>query len=171
MTCFWETMSADEFKPRRRGAALVVTELGDETVVYDLERDRALCLDRVASATWRRCDGQSEVVTIASTVSADLGERIDREVIWFALRRLDRASLLAAPLPVEEPARKLSRRAALRRLAAAGALTAGLPTVLSVLAPSALQAQGSCQKSGQPCGHGNNFCCAGPDACVGGRCI
>src|SRR2546423_15689116 len=42
--------------PRARDARLVIQELPDELLVYDLERHRAHSLNRTAALVWRHCD-------------------------------------------------------------------------------------------------------------------
>ena len=47
--------------PRARQDELVVEELSDETLVYDLKRHKANCLNRTAALVWQDCDGQTSV--------------------------------------------------------------------------------------------------------------
>jgi hypothetical protein len=77
---------------------LVIRELADEVLVYDLERHEAHCLDRASAAIWRRCDGRSTAEQIAKGLSKDLPS-LDRDLVWVALRRLDKAHLLVEKLP------------------------------------------------------------------------
>ncbi len=138
-------------QPKARDEGLVFIRLADETLIYDLERHRALCLNRVAAAIWHRCDGRTSISELASGVSRELTATVDDEVIWFALSRLAKAHVLKDGLPSFRDEPGLARRDVLRRLAGAGALAVGLPAVLSVVAPTALQAQGSCAGQGESC--------------------
>ncbi|HJZ82776.1 MAG TPA: PqqD family peptide modification chaperone [Pyrinomonadaceae bacterium] len=45
--------------PRARSENLVIRELDDETLVYDMERDEAHCLNQTAALVWQRCDGRT----------------------------------------------------------------------------------------------------------------
>lgn len=153
--------------PRSRKDGLVFTRLTDETLVYDLERHRALCLNRLAAAVWHRCDGQSSISKLASDVSGELSAVVDADMIWYALKRLARTHLLAEEIPPAAFRRALTRRDALRRLAAAGVVSVGLPTVLSVVAPTALQAQASCADEGEVC---NVIPCCPGFVCVAFQC-
>ena len=91
--------------PKARKERLVTRELPEELLVYDLDRHKASCLNRMAMATWRRCDGQATVPEIAE-----------------ALRRRARpprrrAGRLAGPRALEPgvPARGAGRPSALGR--------------------------------------------------------
>ena len=59
--------------PRARQDELVVEELPDETLVYDLKRHEAHCLNRTSALAWRRCDGRTTVAEVAVL----LGEGIE----------------------------------------------------------------------------------------------
>lgn len=121
-------------RPRARQDGVLLRELPDETLVYDLERHRAFCLNATAAAVFRRCDGRAAVPEIARRVARDLGASVDEEVVWLALKRLGRARLLREP--VRRPGGSVSRRAAAFRIGG-GVL---LPLISSVLAPKAAEA-------------------------------
>ena len=59
--------------PAARQAGLVVRELPGETLVYDLENNKAHCLNGTAALVWRRCDGQTTVAELAQTLHEELG--------------------------------------------------------------------------------------------------
>jgi hypothetical protein len=50
----------------------VIQELPDETLVYDLQRNRAHCLNRTAALVWRHCDGQATVADLARSLKDTL---------------------------------------------------------------------------------------------------
>ena len=52
--------------PCRREKDLIVRQLSDETLVYDLKRDKAHCLNPTAAAVWRHCDGRTSVSQLAA---------------------------------------------------------------------------------------------------------
>ena len=45
--------------PHARTDNLVIRELDDETLVYDMERDEAHCLNQTAALVWKQCDGKN----------------------------------------------------------------------------------------------------------------
>ena len=59
-------------KPHARKEGLVVKELPDELLVYDLERHRAHCLNPTAALVWKHSDGQTSVEEIATLLHAEL---------------------------------------------------------------------------------------------------
>jgi hypothetical protein len=56
-------------QPRARTEGLVINDLTDEVLVYDLKRDQAHCLNHTAAAVWKLCDGQRTAAQIAAHVS------------------------------------------------------------------------------------------------------
>lgn len=120
-------------KPNAREKGLVVQDLADETLVYDLERHKAHCLSRTAAAVWRLCDGKRDEAALARLLEKDLGTAADEDVVRLALRDLGRARLLQEPVAADA---RLSRRRLIQRLGEAVAL----PLVVSIVSPTAAQA-------------------------------
>ena len=56
-------------KPIARKQGLVIQDLPDEVLVYDLDRDRAHCLNTTAAFVWQHCDGKSTVGEIAAKLA------------------------------------------------------------------------------------------------------
>lgn len=159
-------------KPNAREKGLVVQDLADETLVYDLERHKAHCLNRTAAAVWRLCDGKRDEAALARLLEKDLGTA-DEDVVRLALRDLGRARLLQEPVAADA---RLSRRRLIQRLGEAVAL----PLVVSIVSPTAAQAA-TCRLT-QPispsaCNAGNpnalGCCCSNHRICAnlgGGGC-
>ncbi len=57
--------------PKARKEKLIVKELADETLVYDLENDRAHCLNQTAASVWKHCDGKATVSELAALLEAE----------------------------------------------------------------------------------------------------
>lgn len=130
--------------PRAREDRLVVHELPDEVLVYDLDRHKAHCLNRTAALVWRHCDGQTSVAEMAALLQKELKLPADETVVWLALDGLGKAHLLRERMrPPAGPA-PLSRRELMRRLGLGGGLSVLLPVVISIVAPTAVQAASSC---------------------------
>jgi hypothetical protein len=160
-------------KPNAREKGLVVQDLPDETLVYDLERHKAHCLNRTAAAVWRLCDGKRDEAALARLLEKELGTAADEDIVRLALRDLNRARLLREPFAADQP---LSRRRLIRRLGESIAL----PLVVSIVSPTAAQAA-SCKLT-QPispsvCHTDPNAlgcCCANHRICAntgGGDCV
>ena len=152
--------------PTARTEDLVVTEAGGDTLVYDLRTNRAHSLDLAATAFWLRCDGTRDLDALAASLRESAGDPATcHDVARYTLARLRAAGLLReGEASVAEATagggRPMSRRALLRRAAAAGATVVAVPTILSVVAPTTLQAQASCLPGGTLCVIGGTPCCA-----------
>lgn len=125
-----------EVMARREG--LVVQEMEDETLVYDLERHSAHCLNETAAFIWNHCDGETKPAKIAALMTKKWRKPVDEDVVWLAMKQLRRANLLDAP-PVAHAKRiDASRRAAIQKLGLAAALS--VPLVTSIVSPTAAAA-------------------------------
>jgi hypothetical protein len=119
--------------PRARRSGLVVRRLGDETVVYDVERHRAHSLGPLVARIWRACDGKRSPHEIAAAVATGRGGRPGSDAVAVALRRLDRARLFEGRFVA--PAMSDGRRTALRHIAGLSALA-----LVTIATPTPLQA-------------------------------
>jgi hypothetical protein len=144
--------------PRGRHDRLLVERLGDETLVYDLDRHQAHCLNRTAAAVWSACDGERDVAAIARYLGREMPDS-SVDLVEVALARLARAHLLT------EAGDAMPRRAALRRLSVTAAL---LPIISSIIVPEPAQAA-SCFPAGRCCTTKADCCpplnCSGPQTC------
>ena len=138
-------------KPRARREGLVVRELTDEVVVYDLRRHEAHCLNALAASVWRACDGNTGVKEIAGRLGLAPGPREAEALVWIALDRLADADLLEG----DPRGFARSRRALLGRLSAAAALC--LPVVTTLLVPEPAAAA-TCVPLSQPCSASSQCC-------------
>jgi hypothetical protein len=137
--------------PHARRNKLLIRQIGDETVVYDLERDRAHCLTPTATLIWRLCDGQSTVADIARRVEQEMNIKIDDEVVWLALNRLEQAHLLRDLLLRPREITGISRRQAIELgLAGAASLLLAACGVDSVTAPTPTSATSNAGPSTAP---------------------
>lgn len=167
--------------PRARDDRLVVQELADEVLVYDLSRHKAHCLNRTAAFIWRHCDGRTNVTEMAKLLRKEVKFPVDEGVVWFALDRLGRAHLLRERVTPPTGARRLSRREVMRKSALVGGLSVLVPAVMSILAPTVAQAvspcaDATCEKGGATPANNCNGCkggkCKAGGTCVvaGGKC-
>jgi hypothetical protein len=154
-----------ELQPRARNNDLVIRELSDEELVYDLKTHRAYCLNETAAAVWNHCDGHTTVTGIAQELSCDWKTPVNADLVWLALRQLSRSHLLECEIAYPHPT--ISRRLALRKISAT-ALT--VPLVMTIVAPTAVQAQ-SC---GNPDNNANQNAvgcpCVGANDCASNCC-
>jgi hypothetical protein len=149
--------------PRARDEGLVIEDLPDEVLVYDLKRDKAHCLNPMAALVWRHCDGETSVAEMVRLLQAELKTPVDEELVWFALDQLEKSFLLQ-----ERQTRRLRGRLSRRELVRRLGLTAGvtLPLITSILAPTVVEAA-SCAHVLMSCA--TVVCCPGC-TCVAGLC-
>ena len=122
--------------PRARLTDVLVDSVGDETIVYDEQRQQVHSLNRSASIVWRNSNGERSVSELAGLLGAECGIAVDESIVEYALDELASAHLLSD--------NRVSRRGALRRLTFAGAAAVALPAVLSIIAPTpAMAASGT----------------------------
>lgn len=154
--------------PLARKDKLTVRELPDETLVYDLERHKAHCLNRTSALVWKHCDGQTGVAELAQMLQRELRIPDSEAVVQLALEQLSRRHLLEQPVePLSNEAR-ISRREILKRLA----ITAvALPLAMTIAAPKAYAgvSTGDCtgQADNAPCG----FAFGSGSVCCRGSCV
>jgi uncharacterized membrane protein YgcG len=134
---------------RQRRDGLVRETLERETVIFDTRSNVAHALDTPATAVWQACDGHTDAATIAEQLG------LSETAVEATIARLVALDLL-------EEDRTVSRRAALRKMAAGGAAAASLPAITSLLIPPAAHAQSGITSEG---GLGGN----GGDGGVGGE--
>src|SRR5258708_1930129 len=93
--------------PLRRENGLLIRELPDELLVYDLERFQAHCLNALAALVWRSCDGKTAVEELSRRVRDTFGVSEPDHLVLLALEELHQAQLLTAPQAVApaDPAR------------------------------------------------------------------
>src|SRR5947209_6661186 len=121
--------------PRARKDDLLVKELSDETLVYDLDRDEAHCLNRTAALVWKRCDGKTTVSKMISLLQQELGSAVDEDLVWLTVTQLRRFRLIENDESTFIP--RVSRRDLVLKYAPAAL---ALPVILSIRAPTAAQA-------------------------------
>ncbi len=135
-------------KPIARKQGLVIQKLPDEVLVYDLERDRAHCLNQTAAFVWQHCNGRNTTAQIARSLGQQFGCTVDEKVIWLALDQLGKNHLLERQTAPPPPLAGMNRRAVVRALGLAAVVA--IPAVTSIVAPTPAQA-GTCTAAGGPC--------------------
>ena len=135
--------------PKARSAQLVVQELPDEVLLYDLEVDKAYCLNETARFVWKNCDGTKSVKDITKLAQNEFDSgSISEEFIWLAINELSDKSLLENKVSSTQIT---SRREAIRKIGL-GAMVA-LPVISMLAVPqNALAATScACNIAGNPC--------------------
>ncbi len=160
--------------PQARTADLVISELPDEVLVYDLKTHQAHCLNKTAALIWHHCDGRRTVAEITQAIEVAEHTLLDETAVWAALEQLNKSGLLAASVKRPSGIPSLSRRRAMQKmgLSAAGAF----PLVMSIVAPAAAQACTGLLPLGASCSPNNSFgaanmCCTQCCSGAGSMCV
>jgi hypothetical protein len=155
-----------ETTPRARKEGLLVQELSDEVLVYDLECDKAHCLNPTAALVWKHCDGRTSVEQITRLLEKSLGTIVDEDVVWCALNQLEKDKLLGDKVAWPMGMERISRRTLIRRVGMAAVL---LPLITTITAPTAQAGTSNCVPQGGACS-GATLPCCGALSCIGGAC-
>jgi hypothetical protein len=123
--------------PVARTERLIVKEVDDEVLVYDLTNDKAHCLNDTAARVWKNCDGKNSVADISTSLGKETGVTVDERVVWLALDQLEEFKLLAEVPTAPAVFAGMSRRQLMRNL---GVAAIALPVVVSIVAPTSVQA-------------------------------
>ena len=150
--------------PVARHKNLIVRELPDETLIYDLDSDKAHCLNQTAALVWQNCDGTRSPRDLADYLEEKLGATVPEDVVWLALHQLERFKLLCEPVSKPPRLRGMSRRHLMRTLGIAAAVS--IPVITSIIAPTPAQAA-SCNSQ---TGRDNNCPCVTSAQCASGCC-
>lgn len=142
--------------PRARRSELVTRVVAGELLIYDRNSNEAHCLNSTAALVWANCDGQTTIAEIARLLEAEMKTPVPHEIVWFALTQLEKSSLLQEPWARPLTTNQKSRRALMKRLGVAAAVS--LPLVSSIIAPTAAAAA-SCLPVSAPC-TANSQCCS-----------
>lgn len=129
--------------PQARTENIVVRNLKDEVLIYDLATDRALCLNRTAGRIFECCDGRRTFEDLKREF------QFTDDLIYLSLDELRKHQLIADEYV--SPLAGMSRREAVRRVGLA-TMTA-LPVVIRLTAPAAAEAASNQARAanGQTC--------------------
>lgn len=154
--------------PTARKNGLVVQEMPDEVLVYDLETDKAHCLNQTAAFVWKNCDGKTSVTEIVSQFEKQSGTKIEEDLVWLAIDQLNERSLLEKSVASKFAGE--SRRSVLKKIGFASVVA--LPVIASLVAPTAVLAVAcSGVQTTSSCGAGNcnrGTPCSGCGVCPSG---
>jgi|SRR5882724_5279061 len=148
--------------PRSRTDNLVIRELDDETLVYDMERDQAHCLNQTAALVWEQCDGQTTAAQAAHSLQGKLDASVDTDLVWLAVKQLQRFHLVESNgKPPSVSRRDLVLKYAPTALA--------LPVIMSISAPTPAGTT-SCIPCvyTSDCPQGQGLFCNGSGCCIPG---
>jgi Coenzyme PQQ synthesis protein D (PqqD) len=126
--------------PVARKEGLVIQEMPDEVLVYDLDTNKAHCLNQTAAFVWKSCDGRNSVAEITKLVGANSGSAVPEDLVWLAIDQLSEKNLLANNLKANFNGS--TRREVIKKIGLAAVI--GIPIVASLTAPTSVLAATSC---------------------------
>ncbi|MBX7174829.1 MAG: hypothetical protein K1X72_27885 [Pyrinomonadaceae bacterium] len=145
--------------PQSKTKNIVVLNLENEMLVYDLEINKAFCLNETSSIVYQNCDGK--------TSFAELRKRykFTDDLIFFTLDELKKERLIETNYA--SPFEKMSRREIVKEIGLSTIIA--LPIISSVIAPSSINAaSGACVTTGCTADNYTQAnCCGSTNRCFG----
>ncbi len=132
--------------PIARKNGLVVQEVPGEVLVYDLDSNKAHCLNNTAALVWKSCDGNNTVSDIARLVQDHTGSGVSDDLVWLAIDQLNENDLLEQEIASKFEGQ--SRRDVIKKIGLASMIA--IPVIASLVAPPNALAAQSCVCSGNP---------------------
>jgi len=126
--------------PVARKTGLVIQEVPDEVLVYDLESNKAHCLNQSAAIIWKSCDGNNSVSEIAKLVEGQAGGKVTEDFVWLAIDQLSENNLLEKE--IRSAFEGTSRREVIKKIGLASMIA--IPVIASLVAPQSAMAAASC---------------------------
>lgn len=120
--------------PKSKTGGIVVQNLHDETLIYNLSTNQAFCLNETSAKVFNACDGFTTFEELKSR------HQLTDDVIYFALDGLKKENLLEDDYV--SPFGEMNRRQVIRQVGLAGVIA--LPLISSIVAPAAAHAASIC---------------------------
>lgn len=126
--------------PMARQNGLVIQEMPDEVLVYDLDSNKAHCLNQSAAFIWKSCDGAKSVPDIVREFESNGRGKVTEDFVWLAIDQLNENGLLAGDIAPRFAGQ--SRRQVLKTIGLASLVA--LPVIASLVAPQNAMGAVSC---------------------------
>ena len=126
--------------PMARQNGIVVQEMPDEVLVYDLDSNKAHCLNQSAALVWKSCDGTNTAQDIVRQFESTGGGKVTEDFVWLAIDQLNENGLLQNEVAPRFQGQ--SRRQVLKTIGLASMVA--LPIIASLAAPSTALGAVSC---------------------------
>ena len=123
--------------PVARTEDLVVQQLDQEILIYDLKTNKAYCLNETSSIIFQACAKNTSFGELKRM------HKFSEDIIFLALDELRRENLLAENQQYNSPFSGMSRREAIRKVGFAS--VAALPVIAFLVAPTAVMSASACR--------------------------
>lgn len=154
--------------PVSRKENLVVQETDGEILIYDLNENKAFCLNETSALIWNLCNGQSSISEISRSLGKKLNAPTSEGLVWLALEQLKKENLIENEVPVPTEYEGLSRREVIKKIGLSSMVA--LPIISSLIAPTAITAASACIAVGNTSCNAAMMCCTGLTCVPGMRC-
>jgi len=124
--------------PKARSSNIVVQQLKDEVLIYDLKINKAICLNKTSALVWQLCDGKHTVSEMSDEMGKRLKTLVSEDLVWLALDQFNKDGLLEDSEELNQHFAGFSRREVIRKVGFASVVA--LPIVSSIVAPDAAMA-------------------------------
>ena len=138
-----ETLEVKHNLPIARKSSLIVKELPTETLVYDLETDKAHCLNETVARVWKNCDGNRDVAELRALMEKETKLPVPEDMVWLALDQLEKFKLLEGAPAKSFSFSGMNRREVVKRI---GISALALPLIISIVAPTAKAQASVCRQ-------------------------
>jgi hypothetical protein len=145
-------------QPLSRKSNIVVQNLENEVLIYDLTINKAFSLNETSGLVFALCDGTRTVAGISDEMSRQLKTPVSEDLVYLALEELRKNKLLENSDELTNHFAGMSRREVVKKVGLASMVV--LPIIASVVAPSAAMAQ-----SGSVCPAVNQCIQTGSEIC------
>lgn len=125
--------------PHARRSGLIVKEADGEVLIYDLERNKAHCMNDTAARVWQYCDGETTLADACNSLSRELNAPCDEKLVLYALKQFAKDNLLEENIELPTFITSGMNRRQMVRALGLGAIIA-VPLVTTILAPTPAQA-------------------------------
>jgi hypothetical protein len=109
-------------------------------LVYDLESNKAHCLNHSAAFVWKSCDGGNSIMDIVRNFELNGGGKVTEDFVWLAIDQLNENGLLENSIAPRFQGQ--SRRQLLKTIGLASIVA--LPVIASLVAPRTALGASSC---------------------------
>lgn len=125
-------------KPIARKENIVVQNADNETLVYDLNLNKAFLLNETSAFIWNLCNGEHDINQIRVQVEKKFKQSATEDFIWLAIDQLHKDSLMENFGELPNHFQGLKRREVIKRVGLATMIS--LPFITSITAPKAVNA-------------------------------
>ena len=126
--------------PQSKTENIVVQNLEDEVLIYNLVTNKAFCLNETSALVYQACDGNTDFENFK------IENHLTDEIIFLALDLLKKEKLLEENFT--SPLEGMKRREVIRLIGKTSLIA--LPVIASLVAPTAIQAAASCGGTSAP---------------------